>query len=105
LPRQEFQLAILPSEGGSPVHLVDVPQSLEDLQLAWTADGSSILFQQTKDGVSNVWSQPMAGGAPRQITFFKDLHIYDFDVSIDGKTLAVCRAKSASDVVLIEGFH
>ncbi len=105
LRKQRFQLAVLSAEGGSPVYLFDVPQSLEHLELVWSTDGSSILYLQSKSGVSNVWSQSIAGGNPRQITFFSDQIIESFDLSPDGKNLAVCRSKSTSDVVLIEGFR
>lgn len=102
-----FQIAISPASGGKVEHLIDVPPSLDAgfTQLAWSLDGSSIYYQDLNNGVSNIWSQPVGGGAPSQVTHFTDLYINGFDISPDGKTLAVSRAKSTSDAVLIEGFQ
>lgn len=101
-----IRIAISPSAGGSPVHLFEVPPSVDAgfTSLVWSVDGESIYYQDLKNGVSNIWSQPVRGGVPSQITHFTDLYICDFDVSPDGKTLAVSRMKSTSDAVLIEGF-
>jgi Tol biopolymer transport system component len=52
----------------------------------------------------NLWSQPVSGGTPRQLTHFHD-RILAYDWSPDGKRLAITRAKFSSDVVLISNFH
>lgn len=38
----------------------------------WTPDGRGIYFVSDRDGVENIWLQPIDGGPPRQITHFKD---------------------------------
>ena len=40
---------------------------------------------------SNIWSQPLDGGPPRQITHFSDRQVASFAWSRDGKRLAVAR--------------
>ena len=45
-----------------------------------------------KGGVSNLWSQPISGERPKQITHFNSLLILDFDLSRDGKELVMTRA-------------
>jgi Tol biopolymer transport system component len=54
-----------------------------------------------RDGVSNIWIQPLDGGAPKQITHFKSDQIFWFEWSPDGKQLGVSRGAITSDVVMI----
>jgi hypothetical protein len=53
-------------------------------------------------GSSNIFLQPLDGGEPRQLTYFKDKQIESFDWSRDGQRLAVISVAETSDVVLIE---
>jgi len=103
---QAFEIAIFPSEGGRPAHTLAVSptQNAGFTKLVWSPDGSSILYLELKAGVDNIWSQPIAGGPPRQITFYEDLYINDFDLSRDGRQLVICRYASTSDAVMLEGF-
>jgi serine/threonine protein kinase len=106
-PRGKVEIIITPSDGRAPNRVIDVPQTPDAgfSTLRWTPDGSSILFQLMQDGASNVWEQPLDGRVARQVTTFPDMDINDFSMSPDGKTLAICRSKSTSDVVFIEGFR
>jgi hypothetical protein len=56
-------------------------------------------------GVSNIWSLPLDGGKPVQLTDFKADQIFWFDFSRDGKQLAVSRGVQTSDVILIPDFR
>ncbi len=68
----------------------------------WAADGKSILFRRNESGVENIWSVPLAGGAPRRITNFdSDQLIFAFDVSPENR-LVISRGNWVSDVVLIK---
>jgi len=55
----------------------------------------------TNGGVSNLWQQPLDGGAPKQITDFKSEQIWNFAYSRDGKQVAFARGETTRDVVLI----
>ncbi len=92
----QFAVAIIPFEGGQPIKSFNIPQG----QLRWTADGSGLMFLDNQGGVSNVWLQPFAGGAPRQLTNFKSDLIFSFDWSRD-RQLACSRGIATSDVVVI----
>ena len=59
----------------------------------------------TRNGVSNIWRQNLAGGMPKQITNFVSGQIFDFDWSRDGKQLALTRGSESSDVILITDFR
>ena len=53
----------------------------------------------------NIWSFPLAGGDPRQITNFTDRTIESFAWSRDGTRLAVLRTTTTSDIVLLRGLQ
>jgi Tol biopolymer transport system component len=92
------KLAVAPFDSGQPTKLLDVPQA----QYRWSADGKAILYLDEKDGVANIWSQAVDGGAPRQLTKFTADQIFSFDWSRDGKTMACSRGVVTTDVVLIK---
>jgi Tol biopolymer transport system component len=52
---------------------------------------------------SNIWSLPLDGGSPRQITRFADRQISSYAWSNDGKRLAVMRTTTTNDIVLLKG--
>jgi Tol biopolymer transport system component len=90
-------VALVPLEGEPKVTLLDIPADC----VRWTRGGQSLLYSTTQKGVSNIWERPIAGGAPKQLTHFKSETINLFDVSKDGKQLAIQRDTSSSHVVLI----
>jgi len=53
------------------------------------------------NGFSNIWVQPLDGSPGRQITNFKSGTFRRFSWSPDGKSLALIRDVSQSDVVLL----
>jgi len=96
------KVAIVPADGGqarSLDHLIHLSRAAG--LVAWAPDGASLLYVQTTGGVSNIWRQPLDGGEAKSLTNFTSLRITWFDVSRDGKKLALARGSIASDVVLI----
>jgi serine/threonine protein kinase/Tol biopolymer transport system component len=101
-PGASWQIAIIPISGGIPEKVFDVPPNADTpIPTRWTPDGSGISFVATRNGVSNVWYQPLDGGAPKQVTDFTSDQIFWFDWSKDGKQLACSRGKILNDIVLI----
>jgi Tol biopolymer transport system component len=97
-----WQIAIIPITGGDPVKVFDVPPTADtSIPTRWAPDGRGINFVATRDGVSNIWYQPLDGGALKQMTNFSSEQIFWFDWSSDGKQLACSRGRSLNDVVLI----
>lgn len=92
-------VAIIPFEGGQPIKTFDIV--MRPLRLRWTPDGKAMIYNLTRAGVSNLWRQPIEGGAPVQLTDFKTDQIYYFDWTADGNQLCLARGSSTSDVVLI----
>jgi Tol biopolymer transport system component len=90
-------VAIRSSEGGKPSQYLDLPAG----QVRWSADGAALLYAKSEAGASNIWVQRLAGGAPKKLTNFKTDRIFEFDLSRDGKRLAVSRGAANRDVVMI----
>jgi len=96
-------LAAIPAQGGQPVYHFDAPPGM--FNLAWSPDGKSFQYVLTREGVGNLWEQPLAGGPPRQLTHFQSDQIVDFAWSLDGARVAFARGNQSSNVVLISNFY
>ena len=98
------KLSIIPFEGGEAVKTIDLPRSVQPLAFGWLPDGRSVAYLDNSSGILNVWSQPVDGGAPKQLTNFKSEFVNSFAISRDGK-IAVYRFSATRDIVLIKGFR
>ena len=96
-------LKVIPLGGGAPVHQFDWPALAVGPR--WAPKGDALQYVLTKNGVSNLWEQKLAGGAKKQITNFQSGLIFDFAWSQDGKQLALSRGTTSSDVILISNFR
>jgi Tol biopolymer transport system component len=67
----------------------------------WTPDGRSIAYLDTNQ--VNIWTQPLDGGPPRQLTRFTDRTIASFAWSRNGRRLAIARTTTTNDIVLFRG--
>jgi serine/threonine protein kinase/Tol biopolymer transport system component len=89
-------------DGGAPVQEIDV-------QLGWTPDGHALTYvHNTTGNTQNVYMQPLAGGAPVQLTHFdsEPALVAAYAWSRDGKKFAITRARyNDTDVVLFSGFR
>ena len=102
--QMNMKLAVIPAEGGAPVKTFAIQNSVYPAtppSIRWTADGRVLLYNSTVNNVSNVWSQPVDGGKPTQVTDFKDSMLAAFDLSPDGKQLACVRGVLIRNAVLI----
>jgi Tol biopolymer transport system component len=96
-------LKVVALDSGTTLKQFDWPASAGDPR--WAPGGEAIDYELTRNGVSNIWQQNLAGGAPRQITNFESGQIFDFEWSRDGRQLALTRGTDSSDVVLISNFR
>ena len=103
-PNTPFKLAILPFEGGQPIKTLALPNGIPATNLRWIPDGRAIVYGVTRNGVTNLWAQPVDGSPPKQLTNFTSDRIFFFDFSRDGKQIALSRGTVTSDVVLIGNF-
>ena len=89
---------VMPIAGGEPIRRIAMPNT----RLRWAPDGRGLTYADAAG--TNLWVQPIDGGAPRQLTTLADnKRIVNFAWSPDGKQLAITRAVTTSDIVLLKG--
>ena len=69
----------------------------------WGPDGQSFEYLDTTR--RSIWSVPLEGGTPRQVTAFSNGTIASFRRSPDGQRLAILLSNSTEDVVLLQGLR
>jgi Tol biopolymer transport system component/DNA-binding winged helix-turn-helix (wHTH) protein len=100
-----YGVVVTPFDGGPPERTFAVPQDVVPLPFVrWSPDGQSLTYTAHRDGISNIWAQPLAGGPAKQLTDFKSEGRLRFDWSRDGKQLVLSRHVWTSDLVLIRNF-
>jgi hypothetical protein len=70
-------------------------------RIRWMPDGNAVAYSPRQAGVGNIWTQPLNGVAPAQLTHWNSNPIFWFDWSRDGKWLAYASGTLTSDVILI----
>ena len=90
------RIALVPIAGGSIKLMNTVPASA-----TWMPDGKSMLYIDTRGGVSNLLRQPITGGPAVPLTKFSSEQIFSYAVSPDQKQIAIVRGRVSSDVVLV----
>jgi Tol biopolymer transport system component len=96
------RIAVIPFEGSGDTKIFSIPSTGTVLTiLKWAQDGESVLYTNTTNNVTNIWSQPVDGGPAKQVTDFKEMLITGFAWSRDGKQLACTRGNLVRDAVLI----
>jgi len=96
-------LRLRATEGGEVRTFADAPTESADqfTFLRWAPDGRSITWLQNREGDAILWSQPIAGGKPRELLRFDDREYTDHAWSRDGKQLALTRASQDGFAVLL----
>lgn len=94
---------LIPFDGGPATKIAESPLSARgsNQMLRWTPDGRTLAYLDQRGGVTNIWSVPVGGGQPRQLTHFTTDGVYAFAWSRDGKWLAMSRGAQTTDAVLI----
>ena len=96
------KFAVIPFDGGEPVKVFDrSPTTFVEAGIRWTPDGRALSFIDNRDGVSNVWLQPLDGSPAKQLTNFTSETIFRFAWSPDGKMFVAERGTETGDIVLI----
>jgi Tol biopolymer transport system component len=97
---KKWKVDLIPFQGGEPTGTLEIRGNYE-----WSPDGRAITYADGEGGVENIWSQPLDGGEPRQLTHFEKDWIGWHAWAPDGKRLVVSRGQSHTDVVLIRNFR
>jgi serine/threonine protein kinase/Tol biopolymer transport system component len=101
-----WEIFVVPIEGGSPIATFALPNTVEPEWpgLRWTPDGKHLTYVSTVQGVSNIWSQALKGGKPKQLTDFKENQIFFFDWSLTNQKLVLVRGSENRDLILVSEF-
>jgi Tol biopolymer transport system component len=97
----KWQIEIFQIDGGGNPRTFD----LDEAFFQWSSSGDALNYSKWEGNAGNVWSQPLNGDPPVQLTFFKTEWIPYFSWSPDGKTLAVKKHNNKWDVVLLKNFR
>jgi hypothetical protein len=101
-PQNRFKLVVCELPTCANRISLDPPANFAYGALRFTPDERGIAYVTG----SNIWSQPLEEGPPRQDTHFPDVwRIANFAWSRDGKRLAVAPATVTNDVVLLKAKH
>jgi TolB protein len=104
------RVTVIPLAGGAPIFKLNIPWDAGSVcmckrLLQWAPDGQAITYTDTHDGVSNIWSQPLDGSPPTELTHFTSDHIFAFAWSKTGDRLALSRGVPIADVIMLSGFR
>ncbi len=97
---QKIDLVPLDAGPHPQTRLIDPDPRIKG-HLSFTPDGKALVYSIRANGVENLWLQPLDGSPSRQITNFPAELITAFHWSPDGKSIAMIREHTDSDVVLL----
>jgi Tol biopolymer transport system component/DNA-binding winged helix-turn-helix (wHTH) protein len=101
----EYTVVVTPFDGGPTERTFVVPRDVVPSPFVrWSHDGQSLTYTAHRDGIPNIWTQPLRGGPAKQLTDFKSEGRLRFDWSRDGKQLVLSRHAWTSDLVLLRNF-
>jgi Tol biopolymer transport system component len=102
-PSLGWYAAVIHAAGG-PVTKT-IPLKIEGMDLSWSPDGTGLQYLSTRNGVTNLWEQPLTGDKPKQVTRFTSGLILGFSWSFDRKRLLLTRGEINSDAILLSNLH
>lgn len=102
----ETKFIVQKLEGGNTLQEIDAPANSDFLR--WTPDGRALTYLHTEARTRNLYVQPLAGGAPVQLTDFdsEPSAVIAYAWSSDGKKIAITRSRfNDQDVVMFSDFR
>ena len=84
LDESEIWMATL---GGTPKYEKLAGGAYKCLWPMWSADSARVYFMSDQGGAENLWEKGLKGGAPKQVTQFRDGRVLWPSISYDGKTI------------------
>src|SRR5579884_675958 len=83
----ESEIDLVRDVNGTPSYSRLVGMGAKNSWPMWSADGATIYFVSDRGGAQNLYAQPVAGGAARQLTAFRDGRVLWPAIAADGKTI------------------
>lgn len=100
---QKWTIAVLELATGKLVRAFpQIPAGDNAALVHWSPDGRVLYVLPDANEASNIWAQSVDDRAPRKLTRFADDRIFSFAPSPDGRSLALVRGQTTSDVVLMQ---
>jgi eukaryotic-like serine/threonine-protein kinase len=110
--KRKTSLVVRTLEGGAPLKSIELAPNYRSvnngLMLGWTPDGKGLTFLSTMGNAQHLMMQPLAGGAPIQLTHFdaEPSMIVAYAWSRDGKKIALTRVRyNARDIMMFTGLR
>ncbi|HYJ87006.1 MAG TPA: hypothetical protein VEW46_13180, partial [Pyrinomonadaceae bacterium] len=97
----DHRIVVMPYPSGPPIKTLEVSLNSRDVGLGWTADSKAITYADSHDDADNIWSLPLDGSPAKQLTNFTSGLIFSFQMSPDGKQIALSRGSQIDDVILL----
>ncbi|HEY1343254.1 MAG TPA: winged helix-turn-helix domain-containing protein [Bryobacteraceae bacterium] len=95
------QVVVAPIDGSDPKPVLNLEDETAVKRIRWSPDGQALYCLLHKQGATEVWRQPVGGGAAVRLTDFRDDRTSSFDVAPDGGRLVCARVEGWSDVLLL----
>ena len=83
----ESQIWLARIGGSAPQYQAITNDAAKNAWPMWSGDGKTLYFMSDRDGVENLWSQPVVGGEARELTSFKNGRLVWPTIANDGKTI------------------
>lgn len=97
----KWRIGIIPAGGGKILQSLDLPPTVIEHLIRWAPEGDALYYISTIGDVGNVWSLPLDGTPPQQLTNFTSHLLGDFILSPDGERFAFTRGTESRDVVIL----
>ena len=101
-----WKIKIIPYEGGPAIKTFSLPSDFvaSPASICWEHNRNSLAYVRAVNGTSNIWTQPLSGDPPKQLTDFREGRIYSFACSIGGE-LVCARGVSTTELTLLRDFQ
>ena len=100
----KWKTAVLPIEGGQPVVTFAFPYPYNQI-IRWTSDSKALIYLDKRNGVSNLWRQPLDQSRPTQLTSFTEDLIMHFSPLNKETEFVLSRGGRRREIVLIKNFE
>jgi serine/threonine protein kinase/Tol biopolymer transport system component len=96
----KWKIAVLPFDGGRPLRTFPLPQPYNQI-IRWSSDSKALVYLDKRNGVHNLWRQPLDASAPSQITNFNEDQILHYDWLPAGAEFVLSRGGRRRDIALV----
>ncbi len=97
----KLRVGLVTLDGTGPIAFLDPPPRPVILRDGrWIPNQQALAYVDSRSGSPNVWTYPLNGKAPQQLTHFLSGRIFGIALSPDGNKIALSRGSINSDAVL-----